>query len=84
MKRVCKHVSPCRTQLWCCEDRGSDACSIHGWVGVNGANQDLQLGLHPFSLLSICAHHCKPSNPLTYNTNSHTIMIVYDLLLVVH
>lgn len=57
---------PFLTQLRSVEDGGSDACAIHGRVWVDGPDQDLQLRLYAFGLLSILAHHREAPDTLAW------------------
>lgn len=62
--------SPLFVQVWCIEDGGSDARPVHGRVGVDGPNEDLQLGLHTLGLLSILTHNSEAPNTLTWGHNT--------------
>lgn len=63
MRRVRQYI-PQGVQLWVVEDGGGDAGAVHGWVGVDGPDQNLQLRLHPLGLLGIIAHHSEASHAL--------------------
>ena len=62
--------TPLFVQVWCIEDGGSNACPIHGRVGVDGPNEDLQLGLHTLGLLSILTNNSEAPNTLTWGHNT--------------
>ena len=45
------HIVPLFVDLRLCHDLRGDPGPIDGWVGVQGPNEDLQLGLHRLHLL---------------------------------
>ena len=50
------------------EDRRGNPSAVHGRVGVQRADEDLDLGLHPLLLLDRLAHDGESSHTLTVET----------------
>ena len=56
---------PFSIEVWCGEDFLGNACSMDGWVGVEWADDDLQLGLHCLGFSLTTGEYCKTAHPLT-------------------
>ena len=64
---TCTHVGivPFFVNLWLCHDLRGNPGPIDGWIGIQGSNEDLQLGLHRLHLLFIATDKGQSTYTLT-------------------